>query len=470
MQDRTRVLSGISIIPGLDGEITRRGDPDYERVRAAMVWNALKPERRPDLIVRVRNEHDVVKAIGFARSQGLKVAIRGGGHSWCGLPLREGGMLIDLSDLTAVAVDPGSRTAAIEPCVANCDLIEQLKPHGLAFPVGHCPSVKASGFLLSGGIGWNAGCWGPACQSVTAIDMVTAEGRLIRASATEHQDLFWAARGGGPGTVAVATRYYLKLHDLPRSILSSTYYCDLGQLREALEGLTELLPRLPRFVEISIFLMSAPRELAPQCASSGGKLCMVSATAFGDTEAEAAAALGALETCSALRDCLAKSIAVATPFRTLFDISGRMWPENHRYLADVLWSSSPPAEILLSLSEHFVQTPSAKTVVLFALYPGWAGGAPDFDAAFSKVGRAYGGPWTIWQHDADDAANHTWHRQAVALLQPFTEGHYIGETDIAQAPSRVPGCFAPSHWRRLQELRAKHDPDQLFQGFFGGIG
>jgi FAD/FMN-containing dehydrogenase len=461
-------LSGISITPALDGEIIRRGDPDYERVRGAMVWNALKPDRRPDLIVRVGSQNDVVKAIDFARSRRLKVSIRGGGHSWCGLPLRGGGMLIDLSQLDAAAVDPASRTAAIEPCISNRDLIEQLEPHGLAFPVGHCPGVKASGFLLSGGIGWNSGYWGPACESVTAIDMVTAGGQLIRASATENQDLFWAARGGGPGAAAVAIRYHLQLHYLPRGILTSTYYCALARLREAMEELTELLPRLARFVEISVFLVSAPRELASQCAASGGKLCMLSATAFGDTEAQAAAALAPLETCPALRDCLSKSLAVATPFKTLFDTSGQMWPEDHRYLVEALWSQSRPCDILPSLGEHIAQAPSAKTVVLFALYPGWADGNPGFDAAFSKVARVYGGPWTIWRDQADDEANRAWHQRAVALLQPFTQGHYIGETDIAEAPSRAPACFVSSHWRRLQELRAKHDPDQLFHGFFDG--
>jgi FAD binding domain len=453
-----------------EGQIIRRGDPDYERVRVAMVWNALTPDRYPDLIIRVRNESDVVKAIGIARSQNLKVSVRGGGHSWCGLPLRNGGMLIDLSRLDRVAVEPLSRTAIIEPCVANRRLLQQLEPHGLTFPAGHCPSVNASGFLLSGGIGWNAGFWGPACKNVLAIEMVTAEGRPVRASPTENEDLFWAARGGGPGLCAVATRFRLRLYDLPRRMLSSTYYCSLSRLREVSEGITELLPSLRRFVELSIVLLSAPAELADQCASFGGKLCMVSATAFADTTAESVAALGQLETCPALRDCLAKSCAVATPFETLFDISGRMWPEGHRYLVEAKWSQSPLPEILLALSDHFVDAPSAKTVVLLALYPGWADGIPDFDAAFSKVARAYGGPWTIWQDEADDEANRAWHRKTVALLRPFTVGNYIGETDIVELPSRVPGCFSPAHWHRLQEIRAKHDPDQLFHGFAGGIG
>jgi FAD/FMN-containing dehydrogenase len=136
----------------IEGEVIDAADANYESVRTDM-WNQLKPDRYPDLIVRVKGDKDVVEAVRFARENRLKLAVRGGGHSWSGLFLRNGGMLIDLSKLDQVAIDPTARTAAIQPFVSNEEFMRQLAPHKLAFPVGHCPQVKASGYLLSGGIG-----------------------------------------------------------------------------------------------------------------------------------------------------------------------------------------------------------------------------------------------------------------------------------------------------------------------------
>jgi FAD/FMN-containing dehydrogenase len=164
------------------GKVIVRDHPDY-RGAWEHNWNQLRPERYPDIIVQVSSELDVVEAVKFAYEAGLKVAVRGGGHAWCGTPFRKGGMLIDLSELANVKIDPVARTAAIEPIISNRDMMRKLEPYELAFPVGHCPQVKASGYLLSGGIGWNASQWGHATLSVTGMEMVTAEGQLITANA-----------------------------------------------------------------------------------------------------------------------------------------------------------------------------------------------------------------------------------------------------------------------------------------------
>jgi FAD/FMN-containing dehydrogenase len=132
--------------------------------------------------------------------------VRGGGHSWCGTPLRDGGMLIDLARLKEVIVHPRTRTAMVQPVVSGRELSHRLAAHGLAFPYGHCSTVPLSGFVLSGGFGWNMGSWGPACFSLEAIDVVTAAGQLVRATEDQHADLLWAARGAGAGFFGVVTR------------------------------------------------------------------------------------------------------------------------------------------------------------------------------------------------------------------------------------------------------------------------
>lgn len=178
----------------IEGEIVRRGDAAYDTTWSAMLWNGLKPERFPDLIVRVASDRDVRAAVRLARSEGLRVAIRSHGHSWCGSPLRDGGMLIDLSALNACEIDPAARTATVQPALTGREFVAALAPHGLTFPAGHCGPVALSGYLLSGGLGWNSGLHGPAAAGVQAVEVVTADGDALTCSRSENPDLFWAAR------------------------------------------------------------------------------------------------------------------------------------------------------------------------------------------------------------------------------------------------------------------------------------
>ncbi|MCA1842137.1 MAG: FAD-dependent oxidoreductase, partial [Actinobacteria bacterium] len=200
-----------------------RGDPGYEDARRGALWNAKKPDRFPDVIVRAASNEDIVDAVAFARSRGLRIAIRSGGHSMCGSPVRHGGLLLDLSPLDGFSVDPASRTATVGPAVSARTFAAGLAEHGLAFPVGHCGDVPLGGYLLSGGAGWNRGVWGPACFSLEAVELVTADGELVRADEQQHADLFWAARGAGPGFFGVATRFHVRVYPLPNVIRSSTH-------------------------------------------------------------------------------------------------------------------------------------------------------------------------------------------------------------------------------------------------------
>jgi FAD/FMN-containing dehydrogenase len=452
------------------GDVIGSSEPRFATQLEGMLFNQVRPDRRPDVIVRAVDEDDVAAAVRCARDQGLRVTARGGGHSWAGLAVRAGGMLIDLAQLTDITVDPDGRTASIQPSVSNRDLMRHLSPHGLPFPVGHCPTVKASGFLLSGGIGWNSAQWGLACESVQAVDLVTARGERVRADAGQNTDLFWAARGAGAGLFAVATRYHLRLHPMPRAIRTSAYYYPADLVEHVGPWLDTVADDLPAYVELSVFLMSAPPEIAARCASANGKVVLVTATAFADDPEDAAAALSPLESCPVMDRCVDKSVDEPTPFETLFDASGAKWPPGHRYQVETLWTTRPSPDLLLALRDHLLRAPSAKSLVLLAIYPGWTNFRPRDDLAFSMAARTYGGLWTTWESVADDAANLAWHQEAARTLEPFMTGHYLGETDIADEPSRAARSFAPAHWRRLQAVRERHDPDGIFHGFTGGLG
>ncbi|HXL27425.1 MAG TPA: FAD-binding oxidoreductase [Chthoniobacterales bacterium] len=451
------------------GKVIVRDHPDY-RGAWEHNWNQLRPERYPDIIVQVSSELDVVEAVKFAYEAGLKVAVRGGGHAWCGTPFRKGGMLIDLSELANVKIDPVARTAAIEPIISNRDMMRKLEPYELAFPVGHCPQVKASGYLLSGGIGWNASQWGHATLSVTGMEMVTAEGQLITANAEQNAELFWAARGAGAGMFAVVTRFHLKLYSRPKAIHTSTYYYPLSKVREAAEWFSDTAETMPRNVEMTLFFVSAPPNLVDRCKSDGGRICMITATVFANTKDESTQVLDVFEKCPHDVNCLEKIVATPATFEDLFSLSGSMWPELVRAKVESLWSNSRPSDILVALRDHFKEAPSTKTLILFALYPGWANGvAAHADLAYSQAARVYGGPWTMWDDASDDVSNIEWHRRCCEILKPFATGRYLGESDIVDDRSRAEEAFSASNWQRLKQLKAKYDPEDLFHGFFGGL-
>ncbi len=454
----------------IEGRVTTTTDTGYENLRRELIWNQLTPARYPQLVVQVATEQDVVEAVRFARATGMKIAVRGGGHSWVGFALRDRSLLIDLGRLTQVSIDRATRTAAIQPAVSSRELNRQLAAQGLAFPVGHCPTVSLSGFLLNGGLGWNFNGWKPACFSITAANVVTADGNLVVANEQQNADLLWAIRGAGPGFFGIVTQYVLKLYPVPGAITTSNYYYPLPYAAEVGAWAASIAGRLPKEGELTIFLAPAPPTLAERCRSSNGFVCIVSATAFVDTKSEAAAALSLLESCPVAHACLEKELNLPTPIDALLAMGGMLWPERHRYLADTLWSNSPPATVLGTLGEHFLRAPSAKSLAVFVFSTGAEGhAAPLPDAAFSMTARALLLCYAIWERPEDDATNAAWHRETITTLDPFAVGHYVGESDIVADPARAQRSFANANWQRLQSLRRQYDPEGLFHGHFSAL-
>jgi FAD/FMN-containing dehydrogenase len=444
--------------------VSRRSDPDYETLRRSLIWNRLIPDRRPSIIVRVATESDAVEAVRFARANRIKVAVRGGGHNWVGFSLCDESLLLDLGGLDQVSIDANERRATVGPATVGGEFNQRLAAHGLAFPVGHCPTVPLSGFLLNGGIGWNFGGWGPACFSVESARVVTADGNLVTASENQNFDLLWAIRGGGPGFFGVVTQYGLKLYPAPRAITSTIYYLPLQCAEEAGAWAGAVAGSLPKQVELAIFFAPAPPPLAAQCAANNGFVCVLSATAFVDTADEAAAALEKVNRCPLAGDSLQSEVGVSTPLETLLEMGGMLWPEGHRYLADTIWTNSPPGAVMAALSSRFTQAPSPKSQATIALSTGGnQHAAPRQDGAYSMTGDALMLCYAIWERPEDDAVNGAWHRAAIADLDRYAIGHYVGESDIVTDPRRAEKSYSQASWEKLSALRRKYDPDSLFR-------
>jgi FAD/FMN-containing dehydrogenase len=448
----------------IEGTVTNTSDSHYESLRRATVWNRLVPDRFPRLIVQAAGEHDVVEAVKFARANQMKVSLRGGGHSWVGFSLRDDSLLIDLGRMTKASIDRQACRAVVQPAINGGELGHMLDSQGLAFPVGHCPSVPMSGYILSGGIGWNSGEWGPACFSVDAARVVTADGNLVVASGKENSDLLWAIRGGGPGFFAVITEYTLKVFPRPKSITSSSYYYPVDRIEEVGEWAGAIARKLPRQVEFAITIGTAPPSIADRCESSNGFCCIVNALAFADSRGAGASMLAVLDTCPAMGSCLHKDLNVATTMDTLNDAQSAILPEHHRNLADTLWINSAPGEVLAIARDHFLSAPSSKSwlILLFAT----GNRVPFPNCAYSTMGDALLYCDAVWDQPENDAANRAWHKTAIAALDKFAVGHYIGESDIVADPNRAARSFSPAKWQRLNALRRKYNPEGLFLGHF----
>jgi FAD/FMN-containing dehydrogenase len=444
----------------IEGRIVERGDTEYERIRTGMVWNNVKPARHPDVIVQAASERDVPAAIRLARSRGLRVALRSGGHNWCGSSLRDGGLLLDLSGLRDCVVDPDTATATVGPGVTGSQLAPQLARYGLAFPSGHCRSVAVGGYLLSGGLGWDPGRWGPACAEVRGIEAVTADGTRIHCDLEEHADLFWAARGAGAGFFAAVTAFHLSLHPLPAAITTTSYVFPTAETAAVAHWTMDAAAALPPGVELGFVLAAAGRA-----AAAGQPVVTVTANAFADSTEQAARWLAPLRDCPFADRALARQIDQPTSMDALYEGSAALWPEDRRYAADTMWSRADLTTLLPPLAEAVATAPSADSLVLVPIAPASQDPALWRDMAFAPLGESYAVPYAIWTDPSADEANFRWLRETTDAIAPLATGHYIAEADLTAAPVRARNSYTPSAWQRLCALRAQYDPEGVFHSY-----
>jgi FAD/FMN-containing dehydrogenase len=265
----------------------------------------------------------------------------------------------------------------------------------------------------------------------------------------------------------VAVRFHLKLHPLPAAIMATAFHCRLDDIEAVAGWLAATAPSIPANVELSLFILQAPPELAERSRASNGKACLVTATAFADTEEEGRAALELLRAPPV--PTLSDSRPTRTSFEELFDASGAIWPEHQRSTVDAMFYNADPAELARVAGDHLASAPSAATVVLFSLFTGPDVPAPLPDAAFSMSARVYGGPWTMWSEATEDGANIAWHDKCVASLQRLASGHYVSESDTVNHQERARRAYSAVNWERLSQLRAKYDPDGVFFSYSDGL-
>ncbi|MEV6237537.1 FAD-binding oxidoreductase [Lentzea sp. NPDC051838] len=239
---------------GFTGTVSAPGDDDYDDARA--LWNGLI-DRRPRLIARCESVGDVAAAVRLGVDSGLELAIRGGGHSFSGASCVDDGLMIDLSRMNSVVVDPVARTAVCGPGASLADLDGATQQHGLAVPGGTISHTGIAGLTLGGGFGWLTNGHGLTIDNLTGADVILADGRLVRASAEENPDLFWAIRGGG-GNFGVVTSFEYRLHEVGPMVNLGMFFWDLDHGGDMLRLVREIAPTLPRSAGAMIAGLNAP--------------------------------------------------------------------------------------------------------------------------------------------------------------------------------------------------------------------
>lgn len=448
----------------VSGTVVEKGDAGYESWRRNLPWQPYREdihERYPALIAQIESEDDVIAAVKIAREQGLKIAIKSGGHSESGAFLRDGSLLIDLSMLQEVKVDPKNKTFEAQPGVWSRNLAEILRRHDLAFPVAHNATVPLGGYILAGGHGLNPDAWGTfACFNILAADVVTADGELVHCDADNHPDLFWAVRGAGPGFFGIVTRFYLKAYDYPKAIRSSTYVFHLKQLPEVVSWAEEVGGSGIAKTELLMALITNPdaKEDSPE---EERFLCIFNPVTFADSEQEAQAILTPVAAHSMAQQCLFKEELQPSSFDKIYQ---RSYHEGFgRHSSDTMWTNSP-IEAAKLLVERFPSIPSPSSAVTLAFRTD-----PILreDAAASIIGSAFVACYSSWESDNDSNKNVTWARETIQSLKSFSAGHYINEVNALANPQLVPECFSPQAWKRLHKLRKQYDPQGLFYDYPG---
>ncbi len=340
-----------------------QGDPGFEEARVDRVFNRRLSEQRPAAVVRPTSEAEVVDAVRLARERGWQVAVRSGGHSWAQWSIRDDALVVDLGALRDLSYDEETHVVSAGPAVqGGSELGPFLEARGRFFPGGHCPTVGIGGFLLQGGQGWNARGWGWAAEHVEAVDVVTAEGTLVRASATENEDLFWAARGAGPGFPGIVTRFHLRTLPRPEHVAQTAHAYDLADFDEVMTWLHQTHASVADTVEIVALTKTDPTIAADP-------VLLVTGVALVGSPAEASEALAPFRLCPALDRALLVLDAVPTTIdeqrkRQLADN-----PEGHRWAVDNAWLSGPPSEVVPAMRRAYTTLPTAKAFTICSRWP-----------------------------------------------------------------------------------------------------
>ncbi len=437
------------------GRLVRPGDPDYDAIRS--LYNGMI-DKRPRLIARCVDVADVMSAVTFARENAWLVAIRGGGHNGPGLGSCDDGLVIDLSLMKSVRVDPESRTVRVEGGCTSGDMDHAAHPFGLAVPTGIMSTTGIAGLTLGGGTGYLTRKYGLTIDNLLEVDVVLANGTFVTASETRHPDLFWAIRGGG-GNFGVVTSFLFQGRPVS-TVFGGPIFWDAADARAVMRAYRDFLPNAPEELGAFVGLKTVPATDPFPREHWGKKVCAV-ISCYDGSAADGARAIAPL--LSAVPEPLFNWMS-EMPFPALQTLFDGLLPKGLQWYWKGDFVKSLPDE---AIDVHIAQAGRAPTgLSLMHLYP--------IDGAVRRVARD-ATPWSArdatWSMviagiDPDPAKAgelKEWARGYWKAVHPFNlEGGYVNFMMDDEGDARVQATYGENH-RRLAAVKATYDPANLFR-------
>jgi hypothetical protein len=429
---------------GLDGQGIPPDDRDYESARR--IWNA-SVEKKPGLIVRCASTDDVVKAVNFARANNIQVAVRGGGHNVGGRALCDDGLVIDMSQMRKIDVDAKTRTVVAQAGCTLSDLDAATHAHGLVVPAGVFTKTGIAGLTLGGGVGWLVRKYGLTCDNVVSFEVVTADGKVMTASAEENEDLFWGLRGGG-GNFGVVLTFTYRAH-LLTTVLGGLLIHPQARAGEVLRFYRD-------------FMETAPDELTAYAAMlhspDGDPISAIIPCWCGDLDEGENYLKPLREFGPPLVDAVQPM-----PFPQMQALFDDAFPDGNQNYWKSTFVKQLSDEAIDILVEHANAKPSPLTIIVIELYGGAMARVASDETAFGHRTSDYDvGILSQWTDLADTDKNVSWTRGVYDALQDHASGafllNFLGQEDEAV----IRASFGPNY-DRLAELKRKYDPDNFFR-------
>jgi FAD/FMN-containing dehydrogenase len=436
-------VKGSVLTPGRDG---------YDEARK--VFNGMV-DKRPAVIVRCHDPHDVMAAVDMARARAAEVSIRSGGHGVTGAQIAEGGLVIDLSEMKRINVDPAALTVRAQSGVTWGELDAATQEHGLAVTGGRVPSTGIAGLTLGAGSGWLERELGFTCDNLVEADVVTADGRFLRANKEENPELFWALKGGG-GNFGVVTQFTYRLHPVGPTMYGGMLIFPAVRAGEVGPAYRDFMADAPDEVGGALAFLTAPPEpFVPE--EARGKPVVALVVTYNGSAEDGEQILKPLHDLGPVVDLVGPMPYVAVQ---QLIAAGNQPGRRHYWKADLL--DDLPDEAIDTIGGFGMRMPSPLTVMLFQPLGGAVARVP---ASATALGRRDAG-WAYhviaqWEDAADDEVNIAWAREVAGQMKPHSTGGVYTTYTSDESDDRVRDAFR-GHYDRLVAIKDRYDPGNMF--------
>jgi FAD/FMN-containing dehydrogenase len=436
------------------GDVLAPTDDGY--AEASAVWNGVHAGRTPAVVVRCTGAADVIAAVGFARGNDLPIAVRGGGHSIAGFSTVDDGIVIDLSPMRDVHVDPAKRRATVAGGATWADVDHETQAHGLATTGGLISTTGVAGFTLGGGIGWTMRRFGLACDNLAAAEVVTADGRLVRASEHENPELLWGLRGGG-GNYGIVTQFELDLHPLGPVIYGGPVFYPADAAPELLRAFRAWAVDVPDEITALVNLTTAPPLPVIPEEWHGRKVVAFIAASTGPVEEAEAIVRPVREVAEPIADLLGPM-----PYGVLQSLLDPLWPKGIQAYFKSANLARLDEELIDRLCELHQAAPGAQCELHVHQMGGAVGRIPEGATAFDDRSMPFLlNAVTGWSEPDVGPAHRSWARTAIDATGSAATGrsyvNFLGDAGAARS------AYGEAAYARLVALKDDYDPTNVFQ-------